>query len=72
MVITLCKDIKTLQVGSTAMTKGAGKVTRMNGRYSITVKLSKDIITYQKHMGGFYRGYQHRLMGSGFENLAHF
>ena len=54
------------------MDKGVGKATSMKGRDSITVKSPKVIITYQQHMGGFYRGDQHRVMRVGFTNVAHF
>ena len=54
------------------MTKGVGKVTRSNGKESITVKSPNEIITYQQHMGGADRRDQHRLMRAGFANEAHF
>ena len=39
---------------------------------SITLKLPKYIIKYQQHMGGVDHGYQNRVMGSGFLNVAQF
>ena len=72
MVIKIWKDSKTLKVFSTTMTKGVGKVTRSNGKESITVKSPNEIITYQQHMGGADRRDQHRLMRAGFANEAHF
>ena len=72
MVIKICKDSNTLQVFNTTMTKGVGGVTRKKGRYSITVKFPKYTITYQQHMGRDDCEDNHRLMGSGFANVAHF
>ena len=72
MVIKIWKDSNTLQVFSTKMNRGFGKVTRRNGRDSITVKYPKGVITYQKHMGGVDHQDHHRLMGTGLENSAHF
>ena len=69
MDITRWKDSKTLQVFSNTMAKGVGKVTRRNGRESITVKRPKEITTYQQYMGGFDCGDRHRLMGKGFDNV---
>ena len=54
------------------MTKVVGGVTRKKGRYSITVKFPKYTITYQQHMGRDDCEDNHRLMGSGFANVAHF
>ena len=45
-VIRRCKYSKTLQVVSTTMNKGVGKVTMSNGRDLITVKWPNDITTY--------------------------
>ena len=72
VVITIWKDSKKLQVVSTTIINGVGEVTRRKGRYSTAVKNPKEIITYQQHMGGVYRGDQHRLIGAGFETVAHF
>ena len=71
MIITRRKDSQTLQGVSTTMAKCVGKVTVRKGRESIIVKYPKVIITYQQIMGGVDRGYQHRLMGAGFE-MHHF
>jgi hypothetical protein len=72
MVITRWKDNRALQVVSTIMAKGIGDVQRRVGRDKITVRCPNDIIQYQKHMGGVDRGDQHRVMGAGFANVAHF
>ena len=72
MVITIWKDSKTIKVDSITTTKGVGQVTNSKGRNSITVKLAKYIITYQKNMVGFDRRDQQRLMGEGFANVSHF
>ena len=62
IVITRCKYIKTYKFVSTKMTKGVGKVTRTKFKGSITVKLPKETIIYQQHMGGIYLGHLHRLI----------
>ena len=72
MVITRWKDSKVLQVISTTMKKGIGMVQRRVGRDKIDVRCPNDIIQYQKYMGGVDRGDQHRVMGAGFANVAHF
>ena len=72
MVITRWKDSKVLQVVSTIMKKGIGKVERRVGKDKVSVDCPNDIIEYQKHMGGVDRGDQHRVMGAGFANVAHF
>ena len=63
MVIKIYKYSKTFKVVSTTMTEGVGKVTKWEVKDSITAKLPKGIITYQKYMGRIYRGDQHRMMG---------
>ena len=72
MVITRWEDIKTLQIVITTMAKRIGQVTRRKSRDSTTVKQTKEIIKYQKHMGGVDREDQQRLMGTGFPNVTHF
>ena len=72
MVITIWKYSNTLQVVSTTITKGVGKVTSRKGRDSITVKCTKGIITYWHHMGRVDCGYYHRLILEGFSNVSHF
>ena len=67
VVITIWKDINKIQVVSNTITKVVGKVTRSKGGDSITLKLPKCIIKYQKHIGVFDRGYQYRLMGQGLQ-----
>ena len=71
MVITIWKDINTLQVFSNIITKGIGQVNRRNGRDFITVKFPKCIITYQQHMVRVHFGSQKGLMGAVFENVSH-
>ena len=51
---------------------GVGEVTRRKGRDSISLKLKKGIITYQKHMGRVDHEKHHRVMWIGFENAAHY
>ena len=72
MVITRWKDSRVLQVVSTIMKKGVGTVQRRVGREKTDVRCPNDIIEYQKHMGGVDRGDQHRVVGAGFANVAHF
>ena len=69
MDITRCKYIKTLQVVINIITKVVGKVTRRNGKDSITFKKPKLIIKHQKHISLVYSGDQHRVMGVGFSNI---
>ena len=54
------------------MTKFVGQVIMSKGNDSIAVKSSKAVFTYQRHMVGVYCGDQHRVMGAGFVNVAHF
>ena len=72
MVITRWKDSKTLQTVSTVMKGGIGEVSRRTGAKIITVPCPNDIIMYQKNMDGVDRGDQHRVIGAGFANVAHF
>ena len=72
MVITRWKDSRVLQTVSTIMKKGIGKVQRRVGRNKIDVICPNDVIEYQKYMGGVDRSDQHRVMGAGFANVAHF
>ena len=50
-VIAIWKDINSFQVFITTVTMGVDEVTRNKGRYLITVRFPKYIITYQQHMG---------------------
>ena len=72
MVITRWKDSKILKIVSTVMKSGVGEVQRRSGRDIITVKCPNDVIEYQNNMDGVDRGDQHRMMGAGFANVAHF
>ena len=54
------------------MKKGIGEVTRRTGPNLITVTRPNDITMYQQNMDGADRGDQHRVMGAGFPNVAHF
>ena len=72
MVITLWKDSKKLQTVSTIMKHGTQVVQRRNGANSIDVTCPNDIVLYQQNMGGVDCGYQHRMIGAGFSNVAHF
>ena len=72
MVITRWRDSKDLQTVSTVMVKGIGSVFRQVGKDKIEVRCPNDIIMYQENMGGVDRGDQHRIMGAGFSNVAHF
>ena len=72
MIITRWKDSKTLQTVSTVMCKGAQTIQRRNGATLINVTCPNDIVMYQTYMGGVDRGDQHRVVGAGFVNVAHF
>ena len=72
MVITRWKDSKILQTISTTKKHGIGEVERQSGQEIIKVKCPNDVIQYQKGMGGVDRGDQHRTVGAGFANVAHF
>ena len=72
MVITRWKDSKVLQTVSTVMEQGVSSVQRRTGASLIQVSCPNDIIKYQKYMGGVDRGDQHRVIGAGFSNVAHF
>ena len=72
MVITRWRDSKTLQTVSTVMVPGHQTVNRRIGRNIIEVTCPNDIVMYQKSMDGVDRGDQHRVMGAGFSNVAHF
>ena len=72
MVMTRWKDSKILQIISTVMEPGIGEVSRRQGATVHTVKCPNDVILYQKGMGGVDRGDQHRVVGAGFANVAHF
>lgn len=72
MVITRWKDSKILQTVSTVMCKGLTEITRRTGPKKIRVAVPNDIEKYQNWMGGVDRGDQHRVMGAGFSNVAHF
>ena len=72
MIITRWKDSKNLQTVSTVMKHGAQMVKRRNGAKLIDVQCPNDIILYQQNMGGVDRGDQHRIVGAGFSNVAHF
>ena len=72
MIITRWKDSKNLQTVSTVMKPGSQKVIRRQGANLIEVTCPNDIVLYQQHMGGVDRGDQHRMVGAGFANVAHF
>ena len=72
MVICRWKDSRILQTVSTIMLKGTEKIQRRKGSKIIEVIVPKDIKQYQNYMGGVDRGDQHRVMGAGFANVAHF
>ena len=54
------------------MKHGIQKVKRRNGANLIEVDCPNDIVLYQQNMGGVDRGDQHRIVGAGFSNVAHF
>ena len=54
------------------MEKGVSTVQRRTGANLIQVPCPNDIQQYQKYMGGVDRGDQHRVIGAGFSNVAHF
>jgi len=73
MVITRWKDSKVLQNISTVMiTKGLISITRRTVPKQIDVVVPNDVEKYQNYMGGVDRGDQHRVMGAGISNVAHF
>ena len=72
LVVTRWKDSKILQTVSTTMKSGVEIVTRRVGATVVNVKCPADIVQYQQGMGGVDRGNQHRVMGAGFANVAHF
>ena len=72
MVITRWKDSKKLQTVSTVMKHGTQVIQRRNGANIIDVTCPNDIVLYQQNMGGVDRGDQHRMIGAGFSNVAHF
>ena len=72
MVITRWKDSKILQTISTVMKSGVSEVSRRTGATVIKVQCPNDIILYQQYMDGVDRGDQHRVVGAGFANVAHF
>ena len=72
MVITRWKDSRILQTVSTIMKPGIKTITRRVGSDLIDVTCPSDIVEYQNYMDGVDRGDQHRVMGAGFANVAHF
>ena len=54
------------------MKSGCEVVQRRNGATVIDVQCPSDIVLYKKNMGGVDRGDQHRVIGAGFANVAHF
>ena len=72
MVITSWKYSKILQTISTTMTKGLILVQRRTGPKVIDVTVPKDIEQYQIYISGVDHRDQHRVMGAGFLNVAHF
>ena len=72
MIITRWRDSKTLQTVSTVMKHGKSIIQRRVGSKIIDVVCPNDIILYQQGMGGVDRGDQHRVVGAGFANVAHF
>ena len=72
MVITQWKDSKTLQTVSTVMCKDAQTIQCRNGSTIIDVTCPNDIVMYQNNMGDVDHGDQHKVIGSSFDNVAHF
>ena len=72
MIVTRWRDSKTLQTVSTVMKHGKSIIQRRVGSKIIDVVCPNDIILYQQGMGGVDRGDQHRVVGAGFANVAHF
>ena len=54
------------------MKHGTQVVHRRNGANIIDVTCPNDIVLYQQNMEGVDRGDQHRMIGAGFSNVAHF
>ena len=72
IVITRWKDSKKLQTGITVMKYGTQVVQRRNGANIIDTACSNNIVLYQQNMGGVDRGDHHRMIGTGFSNVASF
>ena len=71
LVATRRKDSRILKTVSTVMKRGIDELARQVGSEIIKVTCPNDIILYQKYMGGVDKGDQHRVMGAGFANVAH-
>ena len=71
MVITRWKNSRILQTVSTIMKPGIKTIGRRVGS-EIDVRCPSDVVEYQTYMDGVDRGDQHRVMGAGFANVAHF
>ena len=54
------------------MKRGICTISRRVWLEIIEVTCPSDIVEYQTHMDGVDRGDQHRFMGAGFANVAHF
>ena len=54
------------------MKSGVSEVSRRTGATVVKVQCPNDIILYQQYMDGVDRGDQHRVVGAGFANVAHF
>ncbi len=72
MVITRWKDSKKLQAVRTVMKHGTQVVQRRNRANIIDVKYPNEILLYQQNIGGVDCGDQHKMVGAGFSNVAHF
>ena len=51
---------------------GVSEVSRRKGATVVKVRCPNDIILYQQYMDGVDRRDQHRVVGAGFANVAHF
>ena len=72
MVITRWKDSRVSKNVSIIMKPRVKTIGRQVGLEILDVRYPSDIFEYQTHMDCVDRGSQHRIMGAGFANVAHF
>ena len=72
MVIIRWKDSRILQTVSTIMKPGIKTIGRQVVSEMIDVRYVSDNVEYQMYMDGVDREDQHKVMGDGFANVAHF
>ena len=70
-MITRWKYSRIFQIVSTVIKEGASNIQQRVVANKIDVKRTNDIQLYQDIMDEVDRGDQHRVMGTGFLNVAH-